>query len=549
MRADRSGVERRRRTGRHRWARGLLLVLPLVTCSPSLAGSAFAASPGDPRPTVDVIVRLDRHARLSPGALVALVGGRLGTEIPLIRGFTAEVPPSGIDRLRAVAGVMEVTEDAGLDLSPPDPVVPADHQLAGFVDGDFGDHDGGRSFEQLGLPEVAKIVGADQVWGATTGQGVDVAVIDTGVSPVPGVGAVLNGPDLSFDGDNPALRHLDAYGHGTHMAGIVQAVAPGARLVNVKIGAADGAADVSQAIAAVDWVVQHRSDDGLNIRVLLLAYGTDGAQPSQIDPLAYATEMAWRHGIVVVAAAGNRGQAVATLDNPALDPYVVAVGASEANGTYSSGDDTVAAFTNGGSDDRGVDVVAPGRSVVSLRVPGSFIDQTAPEARTDDGGFRGSGTSQAAAAVAGVSALMVAERPALQPDQVKSLLMSTGRDLPRSATPAQGGGEVHAPAAVAGDAPRPGAAAQRFAPGTGTGSLEAARGSVHVAVGGVPLVGETTVLGQPWSGVSWSGLSWSGGSWSGLSWSGLSWSGVSWSGVSWSGGSWSASAWPGLRGP
>ena len=77
--------------------------------------------------------------------------------------------------------------------------------------------------------------------------------------------------------------------------------------MNVKVGAHDGAVDVSQVIAAIDWVVQHRNDNGLNIRVINLSYGTNSTQPYQVDPLAYAVEQAWKAGIVVVAAAGNSG--------------------------------------------------------------------------------------------------------------------------------------------------------------------------------------------------------------------------------------------------
>ena len=65
---------------------------------------------------------------------------------------------------------------------------------------------------------------------------------------------------------------------------------------------------MSQVIAAIDWVVQHRNDNGLNVRVLNLSFGTDGTQDAALDPLAYAAEVAWRKaGIVVVVSAGNRG--------------------------------------------------------------------------------------------------------------------------------------------------------------------------------------------------------------------------------------------------
>ena len=70
--------------------------------------------------------------------------------------------------------------------------------------------------------------------------------------------------------------------------------------MNVRVGAFDGGVDVSQVIAAIDWVVQHRNDNGMNTRVINLAYGTDSSLDYTDDPLSWAVEVAWRKGIVVV---------------------------------------------------------------------------------------------------------------------------------------------------------------------------------------------------------------------------------------------------------
>src|SRR5919108_335798 len=214
---------------------------------------------------------------------------------------------------------------------------------------------------------VHKVTRAGKYWRAGyTGAGVDVALIDSGVVPVDGMttpGKVVNGADLSFESQAPGLRYLDTFGHGTHMAGIIagrdvsvtavtkdqhrerfMGMAPGARLVSVKVADAMGATDVSQVIAAIDWVVQHRHDNGMNIRVLNLSFGTDGVQDYRLDPLTYAVEVAWRQGIVVVVAAGNRGSEATRLDNPAYDPRILAVGASDPQGTPDIKDDAVAGF-------------------------------------------------------------------------------------------------------------------------------------------------------------------------------------------------------------
>src|SRR3954452_12971118 len=74
------------------------------------------------------------------------------------------------------------------------------------------------------LDEITSIIHARESWAAGyTGKGVDVALIDTGVAPVPGLtsGNVINGPDLSFDSMHPDVRYKDAFGHGTHMASII----------------------------------------------------------------------------------------------------------------------------------------------------------------------------------------------------------------------------------------------------------------------------------------------------------------------------------------
>ncbi len=118
-------------------------------------------------------------------------------------------------------------------------------------------------------------------------------------------------------------------------------VAPDANLLSVKVGAHDGAVDVSQVIAAVDWVVAHRNDNGLNIKVIALAYGTDSVQSSRVDPLVFAVEQAWKAGITVVAAGGNDGRDTMRLANPARSPFVLAVGVAETQGTLDSSDDSV----------------------------------------------------------------------------------------------------------------------------------------------------------------------------------------------------------------
>jgi serine protease AprX len=449
---------------------------------------------------------------------------------------------------------------------------------------------------------TTQIVGAPAYWKAGfTGRGIDIAVIDTGVSPVPGLtsaGKVVNGPDLSFESQADNLLYLDTFGHGTHMAGIAAGrdgdasaptayvgantrflgVAPDARIVSLKVGDAHGSVDVTQVIAAIDWVAQHAHDAGLNIRVLNLSYGTDSTQSYLVDPLAHAVENAWKKGIVVVAAAGNAGYAAdrgsAGLTDPGSDPFVLSVAAANPNGTIATKNDTVATFSSSGCHGtctKPPDLVAPGTSIVSLRDPGSLIDNTyGATATVADRFFRGSGTSQATAVVSGAVALILQQRPTITPDALKRLLTSTSANLPNVPQTAQGSGEIDLAAALKRDTPT---YVQAKPASAGNGSIDASRGSIHLVMNGVPLQGEidifggpvnTTALalsrtagtawidgnwnGHPWSGATWAGTSWAGASWLKSGWSNdaftrSSWSGVLWSDVAWDAGAWQTSGW------
>ena len=431
------------------------------------------------------------------------------------------------------------------------------------------------------LYNIAEVVGAHDAYRqGLTGKGVGVALIDTGVAPVPGLtsGNVVNGPDLSFDSQQPGMAHLDAFGHGTHMASIIAGrdaagtpssyldparftgIAPDATLVNVKVGAHNGAVDVTQVIAGIDWVVEHAKDPGLNIKVISLAYGTDSVQSSSVDPLAFAVENAVRHGIVVIASGGNDGEAAKTLANPAYDPHVLAVGAMDSAGTVGTADDTVPSWSTRGTLVRHVDVVAPGVSVLGLRVPGGVADSEHPDARVGERFARASGTSQGAAVAAGQAALILQKYPSLRPDQVKQLMMTTANSISSTLPIFGGSGLVDVRKVLANplDSLLTNVGGLLDSTlgltwGSGTGSLEKARGTFHVGSGTSELRGEVDIFGQEWRGYTWArqasgGYAWDRGSWhgkrmSGDAWLNGAWPTVTWSSADWTGISWTSDAW------
>jgi serine protease AprX len=389
----------------------------------------------------------------------------------------------------------------------------------------------GAAFAALLLPASARaddkvtrsaawIAGGAGMTGlaAPDGRGVDVALVDSGVVPVGSLvepGRVVYGPDFSSERDDRDLRNLDTFGHGTHLAGLIAGrdritgfggVAPGARLVSLKVAGATGETSLARVLAALDWIRRNHDAPGYNIRVVNLSLGVPG-EDYRTDVLAYAVEQLWQEGILVVAAAGNNGVHAHALDMPADDPFVVAAGASDTHKTAEPRDDRVADFSSR-SRFRTPDLVAPGTDMLSLRVPGSTLDLEFPGARVNDRYFRGSGTSQAAAVTSGIAARILSARPELDPDQLKAVLISGAVDL-RDLRWADGAGRIDLRRSLAVPTPPPYQARQRFTPAVL--DLDKLRRE---------LSGDDSNMGP---GAQWEGRRWSGRRWSGRRWSGESW--------------------------
>ena len=494
-------------------------------------------------------------------------GASVTRRLPIIGAVAARVPAAATRSLARSASLAAVAPDAAVrpmgsletSGSPSDDASKASNDDMSAVADDDGS-----------MHQIVSQIRADHLWkSGAIGVGVDIAVVDTGVAPVTGLaGKIVNGPDISLDVPYSSSPGVDAFGHGTHIAGIAAGldpgttdladptkfvgVAPGARVVNVKVGAFDGATDVSQVIAGIDWVVQHKRDHGLNIRVLNLSYGTDSTLPSADDPLSWAAEVAWRNGIVVVVSAGNDGSQTKVL-SPANNPLLIAVGAAD----QTIGKFTTASFTST-SGPRQPDLWAPGAHVLGLRVPNSFIDARFPSARVGSRLFRGSGTSQATAVVSGAAALLLSAHPTATPDQIKAALVLSTKD--KKGIPSGVVDVATADKLLNDDASVLAATAPPVVGTPGRGSLEAARGGFHLLFNGVPLQGDVDIFGNAWNGpasaiaaqtlTSWSGGTvhgavWAGASWAGASWAGASWAGASWAGASWAGASWAGASWAG----
>ena len=231
----------------------------------------------------------------------------------------------------------------------------------------------------------------------STGAGVLVAVIDTGIDRThPEIASAIA---ASFDAIG-AQEPPDA--HGTAIAGAIVAhgrlvgVAPGARLLAIRAfstAGPDAEATTTTIVRSIEWAVAHGA------RVINMSFA--GAR----DPvIGRALAAARARGIVLIAAAGNAGPSSPPL-YPAADPNVIAVSATDV-------------------DDKLLDVANRGGHI-ALAAPGVDVLLPAPRARYQ----LATGTSFAAAHVAGIAALMLAKNPRLTPDEVRAELVATARDL------------------------------------------------------------------------------------------------------------------------
>src|SRR4051794_247606 len=378
------GTSRWRRRERKRWllgsAAGLLAALAAVGTSAPRASAGLV-------PTQRVIVTTDLPG--AAGNLVNSVLGKVVVDLPLVNGVLADVPSPLVNTLDALPGV-DVSADAVVDVAGTPAAAPAHAPSAVFP----------------------RATGADELTASgIDGRGVGVAVVDTGITKLPDfAGRVIGGVDLSGEGN----AYKDSYGHGTFVAGLVAGngassngayagEAPNANLVAVKVAGKSGQTNASTVILGLQWILANQK--AMAIKVANLSLGVKVTRSSRREPLDLAVERAWQQGLLIVTSAGNSGPSNGTVTMPGDDPLVITVGASDDQGTATTADDTMSTFSSAGptSVDGWVkpDLVAPGRSVVSLRAPGSAIDTANPTARIGTANFVGSGTSFSAAITSG----------------------------------------------------------------------------------------------------------------------------------------------------
>ena len=446
--------------------------------------------------------------------------GEIDNVLPIIGGVSARVPESRMDELSARA------------------IVVPDRTL----------HLQSASYGDALVSAYPQAVGAPALWSREiTGRGVTVALIDTGIADVPDLrGRVVARANFTKE------RSLeDTYGHGTFQAGIIAGngassdgkyvgVAPEANLMSVKVADRSGMTSLGQVLAGIQLV--DVSANRFNVGVVLLALHSESPLPPELDPLTNALRELWARGIVVVVPSGNEGPDAKTIASPGEDPVLLTAGSVDDHATGSQGDDTVSEYSGRGPTrwgDEKPDIAAPGEHLVSLRAPGSTIDEEYPSARVDDAYFRGSGTSMSSAAAAGAAALILQAKPELSPDEVKALMQATAADVSDGDPDSVGAGEVDANEAVLFDGEMP-----ELPPVPDLGELDKPwmpRGL------DAEWVRSRADGAQEWAARRWDARRWDLNDWDARQWAARQWAARQWAARQWAARRWDARRWDARR--
>ncbi|BCW81867.1 S8 family serine peptidase [Arthrobacter sp. NicSoilC5] len=409
-------------------AAAVMVLGPVPLALPATAAQGAPAAPGH------IIVKfrdagaaanvLQRHG-LAGGSSIGGTGAQL---VSVAAGGETQL----IDALSRDPAVEYAEPDQPVGAATSDQYFPRQYALQN--DGQSFTNTAGDITVPVGTKDAD--VDAVEAWNTTTGNGIKVAVLDSGVASdnldiAPKVVARANFSSSATKAGDPVAE--DYYGHGTHVAGNVAAtvdntigvagVCPGCTILAGKVLNDSGVGSSSSLASGIDWAVSNGA------RVINMSLGVRASRT-----LEAAVNNAWNKGVVLVAAAGNGGNQ--TKIYPGAYPNVIAVGATDNN-------DAKASFSTYGAS--WVDIAAPGVNVYSTFPNHPFV--LATQNNRSQGYDVGNGSSMSSAIVAAAAALAWSAHPGATNASIRADVESTADDVPGTGT-YWAYGRVNAAAAV-----------------------------------------------------------------------------------------------------
>ncbi len=545
-----------------KFCRSFVIILLLISLTAPVIGPASTQSARRINP---LISRLAAEAPDRPLRLIVQkadttnraenlsmrLGGRLIKDLHIINAFVVELPARSASQLGSSTSVkwvsldaavkqsddptfgstsidgssIAITSDGTAPTSNSNPVngVQATSSTSSMTAMNWGSLSGVFTLSAYQYAIQATRLKAES-YGHLNGQGITVAIVDSGIMANDPDLADANGNSRVLTSQNFASDETDAndyYGHGTHVAGIIggngskfrglfAGIAPQVNFVDVKVTDKEGKGTESDVISGLQWIYDNK--DLYNIQVVNLSLNSSSPQPYQTSPLDAALEVIWFSKIVVVVSAGNNGagQNNGILYPPANDPFVITVGAINDMKTASTRDDVLASFSAYGTTESGFskpDLVAPGTNIISLLArPDAILALQHPSHIINSNYFRMSGTSMASAVAAGAVALLLQSNRDLNPDQVKYRLISTSRPF----GPGAGAGYLDIYAAV-------------HSPSMDTANTGTPISSLLVLDQNVDVSGSVM-----WNSVMWNSVMWNSVMWNSVMWNSVMWNSDYW---------------------
>jgi len=334
--------------------------------------------------------------------------GTLKYSLPMINSYVLEIYEENMGQLQGLKGVVKVEQDANITAQ----MNSAREAIHAFWHSDE----------------------------SAMGKGITVAILDTGLYPHNDL-VKKNNRILAFkDFVNNKQYTYDDNGHGTHVTGIIagdgyesdgkyEGIAPLCNIVAVKVLGKEGAGNISDVLAGIQWVLDNQQK--YNIKVMNLSVGMEDLE-GENSALVRGVNVAWDNEIVVVCAAGNNGPSNSTITTPGVSRKVITVGSSDDAQEVRILGDFISNYSSRGPTKSCIkkpDVVAPGSNIISCHCNPIFVANTELYPKQIIGYIKKSGTSMATPIVTGIIVRLLSDYPNLSNKDIKLSLKYSTYDL------------------------------------------------------------------------------------------------------------------------